>query len=133
MTEIDFGCDFHESFELLSPGGKFRTVSGIDNAKQVIQNTVTTIFNDLSLFDYSYSGNPSYKYLGATNIPYAKALIKLTTEESLSAQSMVQEVIDVEVNYKFKSCIVDTTIKLIDGTTLENLEIELYNNFEEEL
>lgn len=133
MTDVDFGCDFHESFELISPGGKFRTVSGIENAKQIINNTITTIFDDLSLFDYSYSGNPAYAYLGATNIPYATALIKLATEKSLLGQSIVKEVIEVKVDYKIKTCIVDITIKLIDGTIFENIEIDLYNNLEEEL
>lgn len=128
---VDFGCDFDSSFELLSPGGHFKLVAGIENAKQVIENGLTTIPKDLDLFNYDHPHNNAYLYLGATNVNFAKALIKLATEEVLIRKSVVKEIIDIEVDYKLKQCIVDICVRLVDDTILE-LSTEL-NNYEEDL
>ncbi|KZX16655.1 hypothetical protein MBCUT_06930 [Methanobrevibacter cuticularis] len=122
---IDFGCDFDSSFELLSPGGHFKMVSGVENAKQIVVNRLTTIPDDLALFNYDHPHNDSYKYLASTDVTHAKALIKLATEEALVRLGIVEEIISLEVNYKPKSCYVDITLKLIDGTILDE-DIELY-------
>ena len=129
--EVDYGCDFDSSFELLSPGGHFKLLSGIENAEQIIKNRLTTIPEDLALFDYDHPHNDAYLYLGATNVNLAISLIKLATEEALTRLAIVKEIINIEVNYELKSCIVDTAVKLIDDTELE-LSTEL-QNYEERL
>jgi len=123
---VDFGCDFDSSFELLSPGGHFKTVKDNENAEQIIINRLTTIPEDLDLFNYNHPHNNAYKYIGATDVEHAKALIKLASEEALIRLSVVKEIIELEVNYNYKTCFVDIKVKLIDDTILDD-NIEIYN------
>lgn len=124
---VDFGADFYSNFELLSPGGHFKIVKGIDNALQAVVNRLTTIPGDLDALGFDEYGNYAYKYLGATDIPYAKALIKEATIEALIREPVVQSINDVSVDYKIKKCIVDNSFVLFDGTPVDNLRVELYN------
>lgn len=127
---VDFGCDFDSNFELLTPGGRFKTVNNQKNAYQSVVNRLTTIPRDLDLLGYDDYGNYAYRYIASTNVNYAKALIKLATEEALIREPVVKEIIDIDVKYENKTCIVDVTLKLLDDTIMDE-EIDLFNPQEE--
>jgi hypothetical protein len=133
---VDFGCDFDSSFELISPGGHFKTVNGVDNARQAVINRLTTIPGDLDVLDYEDYGNYSYLYLGLTDIELAKSLIKLATQEALMREPVVKDIKDVVVEYSQQTCIVDIDLVFVQDTDeeddIENIRVDL-KNVEEEL